>query len=615
MKRNYYESLILYPMVTRSLCALTVCALPVVVSAQVDPNPNFAHPNIIWITCEDLSPNLGCYGDYTPKTPNIDLLARGSIRYNYAFTTAGISGPSRSAIITGMYPHAIGTQHTCTQSDIPCKKPDAADATKQANRRQTPDATPVYSPVIPDNVKCFPELLRRIGYYTTNNEKTDYQFEVPVTVWDENGPSASYRTRPKNKPFFAVYHLQATSESQLVPGKANLTVDPQSVTVPPYYPDTKTVRENIARAYSNIETLDNQVGEIIQQLIDDGVYENSYIFFFSDNGGPLPWQKREILDRGTHIPLLVHIPGGLQAGTVNNDLVSTVDFAPTVLSMAGAGIPVYLQGQAFLGGQKNKAVRKYVYAGRDRIGEKNDRVRMVRDQQYEYIHNFMPERPGYMDISARVERVPMMKEMLEMKEQGKLPDNTAVWFNSPRPVEELYDLKTDPYEQHNLATDPAYSATLEKFKTEFNDWQNKVPDMSALRETDMVRKWWNGRDTAPKTAKPVIINTREGIALTCATRGACIGYRIIKKGGSEPKIKRVVASYDRSWASGEVKNGDSIAVAPSWQIYKSGEIPLNAGDKIIIEAKRIGYRSSYLEYTQPSDIKAAKSILPKIKIN
>lgn len=598
-------------MVTRSLCALWACALPAIASAQIDPPPNIAHPNIIWITCEDLSPNLGCYGNLIVKTPNVDLLARESIKYNYAFTTSGVGGPSRSAIITGMYPHAIGTQHTCTQSDIPCKKPDAEE-TKQVNRRQTPDATPIYSPVIPEKVKCFPEYLRRMGYYTTNNEKTDYQFEVPGTVWDENSAAASYRTRPKKgKPFFAVFNLRVTSESQLLSRSNSPTVDPKTVEVPPYYPDTKTVREDIARAYSNIETLDKQVGEIIQMLIDDSVYDNSYIFFFSVNGGPLPWQKREILDRGSHIPLLVHMPGGAQAGTENNDLISTVDLAPTVLSAAGAGIPVYLQGQAFLGTQKAKGTRKYVYAGKDRMGEKNDRVRMVRDKQYEYIYNFMPERPGYMDISARVDRVPMMKEMLELKEQGKLEPHIAAWFNAPRPVEELYDLKNDPYELHNLATDPAYSGQLEKLKTAFNDWQKQVPDMSALRETDMVSKWWNGRDTAPKTAKPVIVNTREGVAINCATKGACIGYRVIRKGESEPKIRRAVRSHDESWLSGQVNNGDSIDVAPSWQVYKNEEIPLKPGDKLIVEAKRIGYKPNRIEYTQPSELKAA---LPKIKI-
>jgi N-sulfoglucosamine sulfohydrolase len=334
-------------------------------------------PNIIWITCEDISPYIGAYGDRQVKTPNLDQLAREGVRYTHVYTTAGVCAPSRSAIITGMYQQSIGTQHMRTAGD-PKYQP-----------------VPPYSAVIPDYVKCFPEYLRKAGYYCTNNEKQDYQFTPPVTVWDENGPAASFRNRPREKPFFAVFNFMITHESQLFGRQDSLLVDGSRLTVPPIYPDTKTVRHDMARMLTNIERMDSQVGELIQQLKEDGLYDNTVIFFYSDHGGTLPWMKREVLERGTHIPLIVRFPGATNAGTVDTGLISAVDFAPAVLSLAGVPIPAYMQGQAFLGPQKTKTPRQYVFAARDRMDTEYDRVRMVRDKQFRYLYNYMPGKAGF----------------------------------------------------------------------------------------------------------------------------------------------------------------------------------------------------------------------------
>ena len=179
-----------------------------------------------------------------------------------------------------------------------------------------------------------------------------------------------------------MYNLFITHESQLFGRTDSLLLDPDKIVVPPYYPDTRTVRHDLNRLFTNIERMDSQVGELIQLLKDDGVYDNTIIFFFSDHGGALPWMKREILERGTHIPFIVRFPGGEHAGTQDNEMINGVDFAPTVLSLAGVKIPAYMQGQAFLGNQKSKTPRKYVFAGRDRMDTEYDRVRMVRIKNF-----------------------------------------------------------------------------------------------------------------------------------------------------------------------------------------------------------------------------------------
>ncbi len=206
------------------------------------PLPAQTQPNIIWIVCEDISPFIGSYGNREIKTPNIDRLAAEGIRYTGVYTTAGVCAPSRSSIITGMYQTSIGTQHMRTIGD-PRYQP-----------------VPSYSAVIPDYVKCFPEWLRRAGYYCTNNQKQDYQFEPPVTVWDENSAAASYRNRPEGKPFFAVYNFAITHESMLFLRHDSLLADTNTVTVPPIYPDTKTVRHDIARLFTNVKSWTGRLG-------------------------------------------------------------------------------------------------------------------------------------------------------------------------------------------------------------------------------------------------------------------------------------------------------------------------------------------------------------------
>lgn len=542
-------------------------------TAQSQPK----RPNILWITCEDISPFISAYGDKLVKTPNIDQLAKEGILYTHVYTTAGVCAPSRSAIITGMYQTSIGTQHMRTLNGPEFK------------------VVPSYSAVIPEYVKCFPEYLRMAGYYCSNNEKQDYQFEPPVTVWDENGPAASFRNRPQGKPFFSVFNFYMTHESQLFIHKDTLLVDGNQVTVPPIYPDTKTVRYDMAHMLSNIEMMDREVGELLQMLKEDGLYDNTIIFFYSDHGGTLPWMKREVLERGTHIPLVIRFPGAANAGSINTDLISAVDFAPTVLSLAGIPVPHYMQGQAFLGTQKANSPRKYVYAARDRMDTEYDRVRMVRDKQYRYLYNYMPEKPYYQNIGFRL-NIPMMKEILILKQQGKLDSVQLSWFKT-KPFEELYAVEQDPYELHNLSSDPRYMSKLVELRMAFQTWTKQVGDMGNIPEREMVKQMWNGKDQPPVTATPEVIESTNGVKLTCQTKGASIGYRIIKAGADQKPAQHRIQSWDYGFTSGR-KNGGMQAAPPVWEVYQGEIIPLGKGDTLQVNAMRIGYKAAIVNYKE-----------------
>ena len=230
-------------------------------------------PNILWIVCEDISPDLAMYGDKTATTPNLDKLAEKGTVYFNEFTTAGVCAPSRSSIITGKHQTSIGTMHMRTGNDV-----------FAWGKRDYPLSVPFtdlegdtlrkYSTVIPSDVKCFTEYLRGEGYFCSNNAKTDYQFAAPLAAWDENGDKAHWSHREKGQPFFSVINIGLTHESRLWRhDELPLTVDPTSVEVPPYLQDTELSREMIARHYSNIELMDARVGEIIDELIEDGLFE------------------------------------------------------------------------------------------------------------------------------------------------------------------------------------------------------------------------------------------------------------------------------------------------------------------------------------------------------
>ena len=445
---------------------------------QLATGSSFAalRPNILWISCEDISPHLGCYGDPHAKTPNLDQLAGEGVRYTHVFTAAGVCAPCRSTIITGMYHNSIGTHHM------------------RCNAR------------LPHWLSPFPIYLRQYGYYCTNNRKTDYQFRYPSTkeIWDDSSSKAHWKNRSEDQPFFAVFNFTGCHESGIASKSKHEEVssvlsDDQRqdlaafTNLPPYYPDTPVVREDWKRNYENITAMDHWAGGLIDELKDAGEYENTIIFFWSDHGVGLPRAKRWLYDSGTRIPFIVRIPekfrtnGQGEPGSVSDELVDSTDFAPTVLNLALVTIPEKLQGRAFLGDTLTTPPRKYVFGARDRMDERYDIIRSVRDKRFRYIRNFEPLKPYYQYMNTP-EKGATMREIRKAEKEGDLSGPMKIFSADQKPVEELYDLEEDPHEINNLAGDVAYAEKLEELKKELEDWQFRIGDIGLMPESEIERR-------------------------------------------------------------------------------------------------------------------------------
>jgi arylsulfatase A-like enzyme len=436
-------------------------------------------PNILWISFEDTNPFYGCYGDQTARTPNLDKLAKDGITFSNCYSTAGVCAPARSAIITGMYPTSIGTHHM---------------RTAHVNEN-CPDLPTPYSAVVPHYVKAFPEYLRAAGYFCTNNVKTDYQFDPPSTAWDELSEQAHWRNRPDpDQPFFAVFNPTRTHESGMWEDRTpEVEIDPADVRVPPYFPDTPKVREAIARMHGNVAKSDQQLGELLAQLEEDGLTENTIVMHWSDHG-PMPRGKRWPYDSGIRVPLIIKWPAGAGNGgatvgesqayekvqnavaaagggpgaskaTVNaagghlakdggsiceprpaisgfapgattDHLVSTIDLGPTVLSLAGLAVPPYMQGRAFMGSAAGEE-RRYIFATRDRYDTSYDMIRAVRDHRFKYLANHYLNQERLVWVPYR-NRHPIMQELYKGYLGNSLNTSQRALFE-PRSAEELYD--------------------------------------------------------------------------------------------------------------------------------------------------------------------------------
>lgn len=424
-------------------------------------------PNILWLSCEDISPHIGCYGDEHAITPYVDQLTTEGVRYSHAFTTAGVCAPCRSGIITGLYQTTLGTHHMrCTAK-------------------------------LPDHIQPFPTYLREAGYYCTNNSKQDYQFRTPRGTWDESSGKAHWRNRKdQDQPFFAVFNFTGCHESGIAStGKYQSVTkvlskdqrqDPQELELPPYYPDTPVVREDWKRNYELITAMDHWVGRMIGQLKEDGLYEETIILFWSDHGVGLPRAKRWLYDSGTHIPLVIRIPEKFrqdnqgQPGTVSDQLVSSIDLGPTVLNLAGITIPDHVQGQPLLGANLPPE-RDYVYGARDRMDERYDIIRMVRDKRFKYLRNYEPLKTYYQYMNTP-EKGATMGELRRLHEAGKLPQHAEYYFSATKPVEELYDCQADPHEVNNLADDPEYAEVLQRMRQAHREWVQDTRDLGLIPE-------------------------------------------------------------------------------------------------------------------------------------
>ena len=536
-------------------------------SASVDaPWPE--RPNVLWIVAEDLSPVIPPFGDVTVETPTLTRLANEGVRYTHVFSPSGVCAPSRAALATGLYPVQLHAQHMRTG---PWATPRHVEV---AGPSRIPEL-PYYEAVPPTAVRMHSEILRRAGYYTTNNAKDDYQFRKPVTAWDDSSQTAHWRGRAPDQPFFSIFNLGVTHESQ-VWARADqplLLAQDAEVPVPPYLPRTDVALRDVRRMYSNVVEMDRQAGELLRELEEDGLLEETIVVWYSDHGGPLPRQKRLLYDSGLRAPMIIRYPGRWRAGETDDQLISFVDFKPTLLSMAGLEPPDYVAGRVFVGPGGTTPRRRYVHAAADRFDEAYDSSRAVRDQRFKYIRHLDTERAYYLPLAYR-EQMPIMQELLRLRDAGELDASQSLWFRAQRPAEELFDTEADPHEVNDLASDPEYSDKLAELRAECDRWMQEVGDPGRERapdlesELELVASIWPDLEQ-PVTAAPAPTWSNDGLVLESATPGASIGYQIL---GDDPEPGSTWSVYD---APLQPSAGRVVAVAHRLGYLPSETIEMN----------------------------------------
>ncbi|MDT0551856.1 sulfatase family protein [Urechidicola vernalis] len=443
--------------------------LSVVVNSQEKELPP---PNIVWLVSEDNSMHyLKMFNDNGVATPNIEGLAEQGLTYTRAFSNAAVCSSARSTLISGTYGPRLASHYHRKLQKVP----------------------------MPTDLEMFPAYLRKAGYYTTNNNKEDYNFKKKENVWDESSNKASYKNRKKGQPFFHVYNTGITHEGKLhfkkgiVKNKKTQT-SLESFTVQPNHPDTELFKYTNAYYRDKIVQMDTQMGTIIQQLKDDGLYDNTIIFYYGDHGGVLPGSKGYLYETGLHVPLVVHIPemykhlaphklGGKVGG-----FVSFVDFGATVLSLAGVEIPENMDGEPFLGmnvSEKEVNSRDETFSYADRFDEKYDMVRALRKGKYKYIRNYQPFNFDGLLNQYRYKQL-AFQEWADLYAKGELNEVQASFYESRSP-EMLFDVENDPYETNNLAKNPEYKSILQKMRKGLNAYEMSMPDLSFYPEHYLIK--------------------------------------------------------------------------------------------------------------------------------
>lgn len=440
-----------------------------VVLFGVSPIRAADRPNFLWLTSEDNSPYLGCYGDALAQTPNLDKLASEGIRFRHFFAAAPVCSAARSTLITGMYGPTLGIQH---------------------HRSKV---------AIPDQFKTYPEVLRDAGYYCTNNNKTDYNTAGRNKIWDESSAKAHWKNRKPGQPFFAVFNFGSTHESQVTPkpGKDNFRIAPEKIVLPPYHPDVPELRRDWANYHDQMMLMDGQVGAMLEELKKDGLADDTIVFYYGDHGGALPGGKRSLQDRGVRVPLIVRIPekwkkaAPVPAGGWVEDVASFVDLPPTVFQLAGIETPKNCQGKAFLG-EGRPGPRDHVFLHRGRMDERYDFSRSIHTGQFQYIKNYTPHRPWGQPYSYPFQVQAGMRAWFAAYEAGKCNEvQSAYWL--PKKDMELYDNARDPFQIRNVAlTTPLVEQAMGLHK-------RLVDEMKQTRDTGFIPEGMFPRLAGDKT--------------------------------------------------------------------------------------------------------------------
>jgi arylsulfatase A-like enzyme len=447
--------------------------LLIIIGCTGGSNEEKGKPNFLWITSEDNSKHyMELFDENGIATPNIEKLAENGILFTRAFSNAPVCSAARSTLISSCFGPRIGTQYHRRSKLVP----------------------------MPEGIDMFPTYLRRAGYYTTNNRKEDYNAIKNEGVWDESSVNAHWKNRDMDQPFFHIQNYTQSHESSLH-FKADLVesykpvTDPADVFVNPNHPDTDLFRFTAAYYRDRILIIDSMVGNVVKELEEEGLLENTFIFYYGDHGGVLPGSKGYVYETGLHVPLVVRIPEkfkhlvNIKPGSSIDGFVSFIDFGPTLLELAGAEIPEGIDGRPFLGkGIKAKDLksRDITFGYADRFDEKYDLVRTARKGNFKYMRNYQPFNPDGLQNNYRYINL-AYQEWRDMYSRGELNDVQKHFFE-PRPAEELFDIDNDPYETKNLAQDPAFKEIRDEMRVLLTDWVKGMPDLSFYPENELVNE-------------------------------------------------------------------------------------------------------------------------------
>jgi N-sulfoglucosamine sulfohydrolase len=419
---------------------LSMTCTPILCAA----NPPKERPNFLWIMLEDWCPDLSCYGTKGVHTPNIDRLAREGIRFTRAFTTAPVCSASRSAMMTGHYQNYNG-----------------------GNQHRTKNKQP-----LPYGIKPIPHILEEAGYYTALgcglSGKTDCNYTTARKLF----MGKHWRERTGAQPFYAQATEGGTHRSWM--RDPQRPIDEKDVELPPYYPDVPLMRRDWANGLEQAQLSDRKVGQLLDELEKDELKENTVVILIGDHGRCMPRGKQFLYDGGLHIPMIIRWPQGIKPGQVCDELVMSIDICQTILDMAGVTAPHPLHGKNVLGPEIKE--RKAIFAARDKMDDTHDAMRAIRTRDFKYIHNLMPDRP-YMQFNHYKERQYAPVALLNvMYMKGQLNEVQSRFMASEKPTEELYDLKNDPFETKNLASDPLYAKVKKGLREQLDQWRIKVKD-------------------------------------------------------------------------------------------------------------------------------------------
>lgn len=461
-------------------------AFAILVASLAAPSWAAQHgkPNIVWLVGENLTHDLGCYGEKQVGTPHLDKLAAEGVRYTRVFATNPACAPSRSAFFTGMY--------QTTTSTHPMRSHRSDDFR------------------LPDGVRPVTHRLRDAGYFTANIKtaggkdvgtgKLDLNFVNEGIIFHEG--SDDWGGLKMRQPFFAVansieneydiYDRQSAKKERVewVGEREHARhARPESVTPPPYYPDHPVVRQEWARYLNSVSGMDERIGAVLARLRADGLEDNTIVVFFGDNGRLDPRGIHWCYDSGLRVPMIIRwprnhpAPAGFKPGTVDDRIISLIDVTATTLALAGIPRPPLMQGRVFLG-ERSDPPRQFAFAARDRIDETVQRIRSVHEARYHYIRTFTTG-PTFASLNRYKEKCFLiMPLMRRLHQEGKLSGPPLELMERRGPCEELYDTQADPHEIRNLADSAQleHREALVRLRAALDAWIIETGDQGAIPE-------------------------------------------------------------------------------------------------------------------------------------